>query len=516
MTDQWYYRQTAAEFGPYTGAQLRQLAQSGRITAATLVRPGKNGDWILASQVKSLWVADRPKAARVANVPPPLPSRPSSSAARATAPGDSQPVARAHPQRKKAAILIGACLGVVLLVAGLLVYLAAARAKRAVAATAGASDAAEQSPAVVAGQMGQPPAQAALPANNPAAGHGAGLSTEQIVARCESAVALIKGRVSSGTGFLIAPDVLVTNKHVLSHELIDLVEVYFPSAKAAEQGPFKPTLLLEDEKQDLSVLRVKTNLKPVTLARNYQFRRGQEITVIGSPGLGGGALLQNAVSRGVMSTEINIHGLPYYQLGISINPGNSGGPAFDSDAQVIGVVTLKASEKEGLGFCIPVAEVRRLRDRLQTVTQHEIDLMQAMHRLRVTYRSIALLGQAYKSGMRLYVSAMQTAIDQQQGADAGLSAVQDKVQSKLQSIDHVLLGVLRSEIPHITSDPNVSEPTRQKLADFWANYLEMKSYVDNPRGSYLTYQAKCNELSDSHDRLSESIKAMLGLGDEED
>jgi hypothetical protein len=63
-------------------------------------------------------------------------------------------------------------------------------------------------------------------------------------------------------------------------------------------------------------------------------------------------------------------------------------------------------------------------------------------------------------------------------------------QSKLQSIDHAQLGVLLSEIPHIASDPNVSEPTRQKLADFSANYLEMKSYVDNPRGSYLTYQAQ--------------------------
>src|ERR1700734_2312005 len=125
MTDQWYYRQTAAEFGPYTDAQLRQLAQSGRITAATLVRPGKNADWILASQVKSLWVADRPKAPRVANAPPPLPPRASGSAARATAPGEGQPIAPARPQRKKAAILIGACLGTVLLVAGLLVYLTA-------------------------------------------------------------------------------------------------------------------------------------------------------------------------------------------------------------------------------------------------------------------------------------------------------------------------------------------------------------------------------------------------------
>ncbi len=513
MTDQWYYRQAAAEFGPYTAAQLRQLAQSGRITAATLVRPGKNADWIPASQVRSLWVAERPKPSRPANEPPPLPPRPSGSITKTAAAIESQPGAPVR-RRKKSAILIGSCLGVAVLVGGLLVYMAAARARRAVAATAAESDV--QPAAVSTEPAAQAPAPAVQPPNNLADAHAPGLSTEQIVAKCESAVALIKSRISSGTGFLIAPDVVVTNKHVLSHELIDLIEVYFPSAKGPNRGPFKPTLLLEDESQDLAVLKVKTDLQPVTLARNYQFRRGQEITVIGSPGLGGGAVLPNAVSRGVMSTEITIHNQPYYQLGISINPGNSGGPAFDSDAQVIGVVTLKASEKEGLGFCIPVAEVRRLRDRLLTVTQHEIDLMQSNHRVRVVYRSIALLGQAYKSGMRLYAAAMQTAIDQQQGPDAGLSAVQDKVQSKLLSIDRALLGALRAELPQIATDANVSESARQKLADLWANYLELKSYVDNPRGSYETYQAKYNDLSDTYDRLSAGLKPLLGLADEDD
>jgi serine protease Do len=294
---------------------------------------------------------------------------------------------------------------------------------------------------------------------------------------------------------------------------MDRVEVYFPSGKGADHGPFKPTLILEDESRDLALVSVETGLKPLALTRNYQFRRGQEITVIGNPGVGDN-LLQNAVSRGVMSTEITIGGQPYHQLGISINPGNSGGPVFDSDAQVIGVVTLKASGKEGLAFSIPVVEVRKLRDRVGTVTQNEIDLTQANHRARVCYRSIAMLGAAYKSGMQLYVSAMKTALDQQATADAGLSAVQDKVQSKLQAMNHALLGALRGEIPRVGSDPLLPEATRQKLLEFWSNYLEMKSYVDDPRGTYLTYQAKCDELADTHDRLGASLKALLGIEDE--
>jgi hypothetical protein len=134
----------------------------------------------------------------------------------------------------------------------------------------------------------------------------------------------------------------------------------------------------------------------------------------------------------------------------------------------------------------------------------------------MAYSSIAFTGQNYKRGMQIYVSAMETAIEHHLDVNAGLSVVQDKVRSELRIYDEVFLNALRHELHSITSDRNVSETTRVKLADFWANYLEMKSYVDNPRGSYNTYHAKCNELADRHERLSESLKALLGLRDDLD
>jgi serine protease Do len=515
MSDQWYFRANASEFGPYSAAQLRQFAHAGRITAKTLVRDGNHADWIPASLVRGLIdTVDQPSSAKVAS-PPPVPPRPGFSSSVPSVRVERRlPPDRVRRSKSRWMIAISIALALVLVIIVLWVALGRMTKGEVVAAAPVAANVAAAQEEPVAPDHAVP-AQAALTlpnANIKLEPPGRALSTEEIVAECEAAVALIKGRASSGTGFIVAPNLLVTNKHVLSEEFIDNVQVYFPSAKGTDVGPFKATLVAEDVTRDLAVIRVETHLKPLRLAPNFEFRRGQEITVIGSPGIGD-HVLQNAVSRGVMSTETTIRGLPYYQMGVSINPGNSGGPAFDSHAQVIGVVTLKAAKQEGLAFCIPATEVRRLVNHVPSLTQRDTDLMQSNHRARVAYSSIAFTSQNYKAGMQIYVSAMANAIEHHADVNEGLSAVRDKVQSKLRAYDD--LTRLRREIQKIATDSNLTEATRQKLADFWVNHLEIKSYIDNPRGNYNSYHAKCNELSDTYDRLSESLKTLLSVSDDD-
>ena len=130
--------------------------------------------------------------------------------------------------------------------------------------------------------------------------------------------------------------------------------MHFPSAEAAKKGPYTAELVYEDPKRDLAFLAVKTDLPAIQVASSYTFRKGEDVTVIGNPGLGEDAVLENAISRGLMSTKTTLEGSSFYQLSISVNPGNSGGPVFDSHGQVIGVVTLKSSKQEALAFSIPV------------------------------------------------------------------------------------------------------------------------------------------------------------------
>jgi S1-C subfamily serine protease len=206
-------------------------------------------------------------------------------------------------------------------------------------------------PAPVAARAPLPPPSAPATGNAP-------LSTSQIVARWEPSVALVKGHASSGTGFLVKPGIIATNAHVIGEEFISDLEIRFPSAPAGKQGPFPAELLYEDARRDLAFLAVDTDLPVTDVAPSYAFVKGEDITVVGNPGLGDETVIENAISRGVMSSKTVIEGNNLLQMNISINPGNSGGPVFDSTGRVIGVATLNATKAEALAFCIPVEDLQ--------------------------------------------------------------------------------------------------------------------------------------------------------------
>ena len=172
--------------------------------------------------------------------------------------------------------------------------------------------------------------------------------------RWEPSVTLVKAPASSGTGFLVKPGVIATNAHVIDDEFISALEIRFPSAPAGKQGPFDTELLFSsDPKRDLAFLSVSTDLLSLEIAPTYSFVKGEDITVIGNPGLGDDVVLENAISRGVMSSKAVIEGMNYLQLNMAINPGNSGGPVFDSAGRVIGVATAQIHQGRGVGLLHP-------------------------------------------------------------------------------------------------------------------------------------------------------------------
>ncbi len=98
----------------------------------------------------------------------------------------------------------------------------------------------------------------AVPAADQGPAAGAPLSTAQLVARCEPSVALIKGKVSSGTGFLVRPGLIATNAHVIDDEFLPDLEVRFPSAADGLRGPIRAELLYEDPRRDLAFLAIRS------------------------------------------------------------------------------------------------------------------------------------------------------------------------------------------------------------------------------------------------------------------
>lgn len=241
MPAEWYFQSTSATRGPFSPSEMREFARLGHIVAETNVRKGDEGEWVLASQVKGLVTApgSHPAPPPVTLSPPPIvqkqPERRVSNGALG-ANHDRAPFQR----HKSLAIIIGASLLSALL------------------------------PIIVAALSGR---------------NGTSeLTTEEVVSQSEASVAFVKGRLSSGTGFLVQPNTLVTNKHVIATELMESINIHFPSAAESRRGPFEATLVYEDETRDLEVLRVETGLLPLPIADDYRFRRGQEVIVIGGRG----------------------------------------------------------------------------------------------------------------------------------------------------------------------------------------------------------------------------------------
>ena len=166
---------------------------------------------------------------------------------------------------------------------------------------------------------------------------------------------------SSGSGFIITEDgYVVTNYHVVSGASSVEVTLY-------NGDTYDATVIGGDSDYDVAVLKINASgLQPVTLGESADVNVGDSVLAIGNP-LGE---LTFSMSQGIVSScdrAINVDGTPFnmIQVDCSINPGNSGGPLVNLYGEVVGIVSAKYSTYssttvEGLGFAIPISDVRSI------------------------------------------------------------------------------------------------------------------------------------------------------------
>lgn len=357
----------------------------------------------------------------------------------------------------------------------------------------------------------RPPANPSVPAQN-GKQPKTELSTEQIVARSDQSVAMVRGNNSVGTGFVASPGLLVTNAHVIRSEFIGNLAVHFPSADESQRGPYLPKLIFQDLARDIAVLSLPSRHPSLPLGQAYRFRRGQDVTVIGNPGVGSKMVLQNAVSKGVMSTETIINGHKFYQLSISINPGNSGGPVFDSNGKVIGVVTLKAREEEGLAFCIPLDDVLKALAKAERLSPDEIQANHSQHRAVAIFLRLRAAGKIMADSLTTYVSAMQLAVANGLEPSDGIEAAREKLKDTYGDLDvENFVRNVPAALNKLRGDAKVSPSVKKRLATLWTNYTQMKGYVDNPRGTVQAFGRTTERLTARYGKLTETLANELGI-----
>jgi S1-C subfamily serine protease len=138
----------------------------------------------------------------------------------------------------------------------------------------------------------------------------------------------------TGTAFLVAPDLLVTNRHVI--QSCAAVDVYTSEGKRPAQ------VQATDAAVDLALLRVPgLRGTPVRLRTPRTIRLGETVFVFGFP-LSGSLTSGGNFTSGLVSGLRGLHDAPGdIQITAPVQPGNSGGPLLDAAGQVIGVVKAK-------------------------------------------------------------------------------------------------------------------------------------------------------------------------------
>jgi len=326
-------------------------------------------------------------------------------------------------------------------------------------------------------------------------------SWEEVIRTCEESVAVVKGKIGHGTGFLLPNNVLATNAHVINLEFEENLRVYFPSAPKKKQGPFKAHFLWADRRRDLAFLGVECDVNNLELAEDYQFSKGQEVIAIGNPGIGGTEMLPNAVSRGMMSVVKRLDKHEFYQLNIAVNPGNSGGPILDRDGRVLGMITAKLRDKDGIAFAIPIHDLERGYAEVVGQGWDTTPELMAWHRGCTVLERLVQVGDLYIAALDANSKAMDAAVARGLSPNAGLHSVPEQVRKDVQVINKIFGDNLEKNVVLTINEANLYPEDKERIRQLWDVVREMKRNYDTPSGTVDSYRARKNFLRLKFEKL---------------
>ncbi|NQT86025.1 trypsin-like peptidase domain-containing protein [bacterium] len=180
-----------------------------------------------------------------------------------------------------------------------------------------------------------------------------------LVKSVQESCVVVTAASSSGSGFVIRADGLIsTNFHVIRSG--GKIGVRVKRGGAFVTIP-DVQLVLADPVRDIALLKVdarKHRFRPLPLGSAKAVQPGEDVVVIGNPGMGG-KILDYTITRGIVSNrDRDLGHVHCIQTDAAVNPGNSGGPMFNMKGEVIGMVTMKSTSMERVGLALHIEYVK--------------------------------------------------------------------------------------------------------------------------------------------------------------
>lgn len=190
------------------------------------------------------------------------------------------------------------------------------------------------------------------------------LKSKEINNITENAIIQITPKVDyRATGFLIdGKGYLVTNSHVISR----MKNIYVENKKG---NYYKAEAVYTDNIVDLAILKITdTSFKSIAHIP-YSIKKGnadlgEQFFTLGFP------RKEIVYGEGYLSAKSGNDGdSSAYQLTVSANPGNSGGPVINRNGEVIGIITAKDNQADGVVYAAKSKNIFTLLDKLKRIDQ---------------------------------------------------------------------------------------------------------------------------------------------------
>ncbi|WNV91703.1 MarP family serine protease [Umezawaea sp. Da 62-37] len=201
------------------------------------------------------------------------------------------------------------------------------------------------------------------------------LAANPIVQKLRPSVLKVRGRAPScsraleGTGFVVAPERVMTNAHVVAGTSEVTVEV--------GRGQFDATVVLYDAQTDIAILAVPDLEATPLQFHTDEIPQGQDGIVLGYP-LDGPYTASEArvreripMLRGPDIYDAQTVTRDVYTVRAKVRSGNSGGPLVDPQGRVMGVVFGAAVDDQETGFVLTAQEVQAEVEKAPTLVRKE-------------------------------------------------------------------------------------------------------------------------------------------------